>query len=56
MKLDYLPLLALSLGLGISAANAGDGDRSFGDGELPGFLKQFDTNGDDVLDEEERQA
>jgi Ca2+-binding EF-hand superfamily protein len=32
------------------------GDRSIGDGTLPEFLQQFDTNEDGQIDEEERQA
>lgn len=32
------------------------GDRSIGDGTLPEFLEQFDTNDDGMIDEEERQA
>jgi len=53
MKIRFLPLLSLTLALGLSSANAGD--RSFGDG-LPAFLRHFDTNDDGVIDEEERQA
>ncbi|MGC6582963.1 MAG: EF-hand domain-containing protein [Akkermansiaceae bacterium] len=32
------------------------GDKSIGDGTLPEFLQQFDTNEDGLIDEEERQA
>ena len=53
MKLNYLALA--SLALGISLANA-DRDRTFGDGELPEMLAQFDLNEDGIIDEEERQA
>ncbi len=31
-------------------------ERVFGDGSLPEFLQQFDTNNDGEIDEEERQA
>lgn len=30
--------------------------KTFGIGELPQFLQRFDTNNDDQIDEEERQA
>lgn len=30
--------------------------KTFGDGDLPEFLQRFDTNNDDQIDEEERQA
>ena len=53
MKTKYLTLLGLTLGLGMSTAQAGE--RSFGD-ELPAFLLHFDLNEDGEIDEEERQA
>ena len=31
-------------------------EKVFGSGSLPAFLKHFDTNSDDLIDEEERQA
>ena len=31
-------------------------EKVFGNGSLPAFLKHFDTNSDDLIDEEERQA
>ena len=31
-------------------------EKMFGNGSLPAFLKHFDTNSDDLIDEEERQA
>ena len=53
MKLNYLALASLTLGIGL--ANA-DRDRTFGNGELPEMLEQFDLNEDGAIDEEERQA
>ena len=53
MKLNYLALASITLGIGL--ANA-DRDRTFGNGELPEMLEQFDLNEDGAIDEEERQA
>ena len=54
MKIKYLPILAIALGIGIATTIAGH--RTFGDGKLPEILEQFDLNEDGVIDEEERQA
>jgi len=54
MKTQLTLMTALVFGLAIGHAQA-DG-RSFGDGTLPDFLEVFDTDGDGVLSEEERQA
>ncbi len=53
MKIKYLPLLGLALGLGATSVSAGD--RSFGDG-LPSILQDFDVDENGSIDEEERQA
>lgn len=52
MKLKYTLILAIFATSGFAQA----GDRSIGDGTLPEFLEQFDTNEDGIIDEEERQA
>lgn len=48
-------LKSLLLALAIATPAIAD-QKVFGDGSLPKFLKDFDTNGDGVIDEEERQA
>lgn len=52
MKPLTLPLSVLLLGSSFIHAD----DRSIGNGTLPEFLQQFDTNNDGRIDEEERQA
>lgn len=46
----------LLAGMIAAASFAQAGDKSIGDGTLPEFLQQFDTNEDGHIDEEERQA
>ena len=53
MKYMYLSVIGFTFATGIFTATGGD--RSVGD-KLPRFLEQFDTNGDGLFDEEERQA
>lgn len=52
MKAKFTLIAALAL----TSSFAQAGDRSIGDGTLPEFLQQFDTNDDGKIDEEERQA
>ena len=52
MKVKFTLIAALAL----TSSFAQAGDRSIGDGTLPEFLQQFDTNEDGKIDEEERQA
>ena len=47
-------LIALAAIAGAATAHADD--KTIGDGTLPEFLQQFDTNEDGTIDEEERQA
>jgi Ca2+-binding EF-hand superfamily protein len=51
MKLSIL-LIAIQFLGGYALA----GPKTFGDGSLPDFLATYDTNGDGMIDEEERQA
>ena len=53
MKTKYLLLSVLTAGIATASA---DRERTFGDGELPEMLAQFDLNEDGKIDEEERQA
>lgn len=53
MKLKQIAIATALVG-SFSLAHAGD--KGIGDGTLPDFLEKFDTNGDGVIDEEERQA
>ena len=53
MKLKYLPVAAIAVGIGFASAGR---ERTFGDGNLPEILEQFDLNDDGQIDEEERQA
>jgi len=52
MKIKFTLIAALMATGSLAFA----GDRSIGDGTLPEFLQQFDTNEDGEIDEEERQA
>ena len=54
MKLKYLAILGITLGIGVVTSSARH--RSFGDGKLPEILEQYDLNEDGKIDEEERQA
>lgn len=49
-------LLLSALTMGQVNAQTNDHGRTFGDGTLPDFLEIYDTDGDGVLSEEERQA
>lgn len=51
----YFTLLGVLLVCGALTQAQAD-ERTFGDGDLPDFLKVFDTNDDGILDEEEIQA
>ncbi|MFT6863562.1 MAG: Ca2+-binding EF-hand superfamily protein [Akkermansiaceae bacterium] len=53
MKLKNILIVGTLLG-GASLAHADE--RTFGDGTLPEFLRQYDVNEDGFIDEEERQA
>ena len=53
MKLAKVAIVTALVG-SITAAQAGD--KRVGDGTLPEFLQQFDTNEDGKIDTEERQA
>ena len=53
MKLKQIAIATAFVG-SISLAQAGD--KGIGDGTLPEFLQQFDTNDDGIIDAEERQA
>ncbi|MDF1712725.1 MAG: hypothetical protein P1U90_10845 [Akkermansiaceae bacterium] len=53
MKLANILITGALLG---GVAMAQDDEKTFGDGGLPEFLQQYDTNDDGVIDEEERQA
>lgn len=53
MKMKYLPLITIAVGIGFASAGR---ERTFGDGNLPEILEQFDLNDDGQIDEEERQA
>lgn len=53
MKLTKVAIVTALVG-SITAAQAGD--KRVGDGTLPEFLQQFDTNEDGKIDTEERQA
>ena len=53
MKLKNILIAGILLG-GNSLASADE--RTFGDGTLPEFLRQYDVNEDGIIDEEERQA
>ncbi|MDB4544915.1 EF-hand domain-containing protein [Akkermansiaceae bacterium] len=53
MKLKKIAIITALAG-SVSLAQAGD--KRVGDGTLPEFLQQFDTNEDGMIDEEERQA
>ena len=53
MKLAQIAIVTALVG-SITAAQAGD--KRVGDGTLPEFLQQFDTNEDGKIDAEERQA
>jgi len=52
MKFDSILALATLMGLAAAPAD----EKTIGDGTLPTFLQQFDTNEDGSIDEEERQA
>jgi hypothetical protein len=52
MSPQSLPLLAFTV---MTSSVIAD-ERMFGNGSLPEFLQQFDTNNDGEIDEEERQA
>ena len=53
MKLKQIAILTALAG-SVTVAQAGD--KGIGDGTLPEFLQQFDTNEDGKIDREERQA
>lgn len=53
MTMKFLSLVGLAIGIGFATAGR---DRTFGDGELPEFLKPYDLNEDGTIDEEERQV
>ena len=53
MKLKNLIIASAVLG---TIATGYSREKTFGDGQLPSFLADFDTNGDHRIDEEERQA
>ncbi len=55
MKSTSFATAAFLLGL-FSPLSAQAEDRAIGEGTLPQFLQQFDTNEDGRIDEEERQA
>jgi len=50
------PLFLALVFAGASALHAQTPPKTFGDGTLPAVLRQFDVDGNGVLDEEERQA
>lgn len=49
-------IIACALLAGAGLAPCQIREKTFGDGMLPSFLADFDTNGDGRIDEEERQA
>lgn len=53
MKLKQIAIITALAG---SVTIAQAGDKGIGDGTLPEFLQDFDTNGDGEIDAEERQA
>ncbi|MGJ8643890.1 MAG: EF-hand domain-containing protein [Luteolibacter sp.] len=53
MKIKNLIIAGVVLG---TVTTGYSREKTFGDGQLPSFLADFDTNGDNSIDEEERQA